>query len=132
MIKRLLKILKKELQIQQEDIFTIRGPLDLTFLMKVYGMDGFDHLKEEPYIPQPPKGLDMDGDLFEQIRQKDILLHHPYETFDPVVNFVRLLPKTRMSLRSSRHCTVSAAIRRLLPRWRRRQKMESRLQFWSN
>ena len=91
--KRLLKILKKELQIQQEDIFTIRGPLDLTFLMKVYGMDGFDHLKEEPYIPQPPKGLDMDGDLFEQIRQKDILLHHPYETFDPVVNFVRLAAK---------------------------------------
>ena len=91
--KRLLKILKKELQIQQEDIFTIRGPLDLTFLMKVYGMDGFDHLKEEPYTPQPPKGLDMDGDLFEQIRQKDILLHHPYETFDPVVNFVRLAAK---------------------------------------
>lgn len=91
--KRLLKILKKELQIQQEDIFTIRGPLDLTFLMKVYGMEGFDHLKEEPYIPQPPKGLDMDGDLFEQIRQKDILLHHPYETFDPVVNFVRLAAK---------------------------------------
>ena len=91
--KRLLKILKKELQIQQEDIFTIRGPLDLTFLMKVYGMDGFDHLKEEPYTPQPPKGLDMDGDLFEQIRQKDILLHHPYETFDPFVNFVRLAAK---------------------------------------
>ena len=91
--KRLLKILKKELQIQQEDIFTIRGPLDLTFLMKVYGMDGFDHLKEEPYPPQPPKGLDMDGDLFEQIRQKDILLHHPYETFDPVVNFVRFAAK---------------------------------------
>ena len=115
--KRLLKILKKELQIQQEDIFTIRGPLDLTFLMKVYGMDGFDHLKEEPYIPQPPKGLDMDGDLFEQIRS--LILYG-------------LLPKTRMSLRSSRHCTVSAAIRRLLPRWRRRQKMESRLRFWSN
>lgn len=56
-------------------------------------MDGFDHLKEEPYTPQPPKGLDMDGDLFEQIRQKDILLHHPYETFDPVVNFVRLAAK---------------------------------------
>ena len=91
--KRLLKILKKELQIQQEDIFTIRGPLDLTFLMKVYGMDGFDHLKEEPYTPQPPKGLDMDGDLFEQIRQKDILLHHPYETFDPVVNFLRFAAK---------------------------------------
>lgn len=91
--KRLLKILKKELQIQQEDIFTIRGPLDLTFLMKVYGMEGFDHLKEEPYTPQPPKTLNMDEDLFEQIRQKDILLHHPYETFDPVVNFVRFAAK---------------------------------------
>ncbi|MGN1206083.1 MAG: RNA degradosome polyphosphate kinase [Eubacterium sp.] len=91
--KRLLKILKKELRIQQEDIFTIRGPLDLTFLMKVYGMEGFDHLKEEPYTPQPPKGLDMERDLFEQIRQKDILLHHPYETFDPVVNFVRFAAK---------------------------------------
>ena len=91
--KRLLKILKKELHIQQEDIFTIRGPLDLTFLMKVYGMEGFDHLKEKPYLPQPPKGLDMEKDLFEQIRQKDILLHHPYETFDPVVNFVRLAAK---------------------------------------
>lgn len=91
--KRLLKILKKELQIQQEDIFTIRGPLDLTFLMKVYGMEGFDHLKEEPYTPQPPKALNMDEDLFEQIRRKDILLHHPYETFDPVVNFVRFAAK---------------------------------------
>ena len=61
--------------------------------MKVYGMDGFDHLKEPRYIPQPPKNLDMDRDLFEQIREGDILLHHPYETFNPVVNFVRLAAK---------------------------------------
>ena len=91
--KRLLKILKKELMIQEEDIFKINGPLDLTFLMKVYGMEGFDHLKDERYIPQPPKNLDMDRDLFEQIRERDILLHHPYETFDPVVNFVRSAAK---------------------------------------
>ncbi len=91
--KRLLKILKKELIIQEEDIFKINGPLDLTFLMKVYGMEGFDHLKEAKYIPQPPKMLDMDRDLFEQIQEGDILLHHPYETFDPVVNFVRLAAK---------------------------------------
>ncbi len=91
--KRLLKILKKELMIQEEDIFKINGPLDLTFLMKVYGLEGFDHLKEARYIPQPPKMLDMEQDLFEQIREKDILLHHPYETFDPVVNFVRFAAK---------------------------------------
>ncbi len=91
--KRLLKILKKELMIQEEDIFKIHGPLDLTFLMKVYGMEGFDHLKEPRYTPQPPKNLDMDRDLFEQIQEGDILLHHPYETFNPVVNFVRLAAK---------------------------------------
>lgn len=91
--KRLLKILKKELRIAEEDIFRINGPLDLTFLMKIYAMDGYDHLKNEPFHPQLPKNLDMNRDLFEQIRQGDILLHHPYETFDPVVNFVRLAAK---------------------------------------
>lgn len=43
--KQLLKILKKELSISSEDIFQISGPLDLTFLMKMYGLDGFDHLR---------------------------------------------------------------------------------------
>lgn len=87
--KRLLKILKKELMVSEGDIFKISGPLDLTFLMKVYGMEGYEHLKDTPFQPQPPKNLDMERDLFEQIREKDILLHHPYETFDPVVNFIR-------------------------------------------
>lgn len=91
--KRLLRILKKELRIAEEDIFKINGPLDLTFLMKIYGMEGYEHLKDAPFHPQTPKNLDMNRDLFEQIRQGDILLHHPYETFDPVVNFVRLASK---------------------------------------
>lgn len=87
--KRLLKVLKKDLIISEEDIFKIPGPLDLTFLMKVYGMEGYEHLKDTPFHPQLPKNLNMDRDLFEQIREGDILLHHPYETFDPVVNFIR-------------------------------------------
>lgn len=91
--KRLLKILKRELDISTESIFKINGPLDLTFLMKVYGMEGFDSLKEAPYTPQPPKMIDSSRNLFEQIRERDLLVHHPYETFDPVVNFVRLAAK---------------------------------------
>ena len=87
--KRLLRILRKELHIHDESIFKINGPLDLTFLMKVYGLDGFDHLKEPVFKPCQPKMLDPNRDLFEQIRERDILLHHPYESFDPVVNFVR-------------------------------------------
>ena len=87
--KRLLKILKRELQVDGEDVYYINGPLDLTFLMKMYGMSGFDHLKTPPYIPQPVPAFMNDDDIFTNIRKGDILLHHPYQTFDPVVNFVR-------------------------------------------
>ncbi len=89
MDKRLLKTLKKELRVKDDDIFKINGPLDLTFLMKLYGLEGYDHLRNKPYVPQPILELDLDGDLFEQIREKDVLLHHPYQTFDAVSDFVR-------------------------------------------
>ncbi|MBR2403131.1 MAG: RNA degradosome polyphosphate kinase [Lachnospiraceae bacterium] len=87
--KKLLKILKKELSVTADEIYEINGPLDLTFLMKVYGMNGFDHLKNPPFTPQPVPELPADCDIFEQIRKGDILLHHPYQSFEPVVEFIR-------------------------------------------
>ncbi|WP_097002615.1 RNA degradosome polyphosphate kinase [Lacrimispora amygdalina] len=93
MDKRLLKILKRELSISSGDIFEIAGPLDLTFLMKMYGLKGFDHLKEVPYIPQQVPELMNEDDIFANIRKGDILLHHPYQTFDPVVQFVKSAAK---------------------------------------
>lgn len=87
--KRLLKILKKELHIKEEDIFRINGPLDLTFLMKLYGIDGFSKFKDKKYNPQPVPGINSEEDIFTQISRGDILLHHPYMTFDPVVQFIR-------------------------------------------
>ena len=87
--KRLLKILKKELSINSQDIFDINGPLDLTFLMKMYGLRGFDHLKAPGYTPKPVPALMNEDDIFTNIRKGDILLHHPYQSFDPVVRFVR-------------------------------------------
>lgn len=91
--KQLLKILKQELQVKDENIYKINGPLDLTFLMKVYGLDGFDDLKTPSYVPQPVPGLNLEQNLFDQIRTRDYLLHHPYQTFDPVVEFVRQAAK---------------------------------------
>ncbi len=91
--KRLKKLLRKELNIEEDSIFKINGPLDLTFLMKIYGMSGFDFLKDRPFVPQPPKMIDPDRNLFEQIRERDILLYHPYESFDPIVQFVRMAAK---------------------------------------
>ncbi len=93
MDKRLLKILKKELKLENEDIYSINGPLDLTFLMKMYGLPGYEELKTKKYTPQPVPDLMNDEDIFANIRKKDILLHHPYQTFDPVVEFVRRAAK---------------------------------------
>lgn len=93
MDKRLMKILKKELGVTGQEIYEIDGPLDLTFLMKTYGIDGFGHLKEPKYEPQQVPELPMGSDIFEEIRKGDILLHHPYQTFAPVVDFIRQAAK---------------------------------------
>lgn len=91
--KRLLKTLKNELRVGEDDIFKINGPLDLTFLSKFDKIEGFDSLRKKSYTPQPARYLKGNNNLFEQIREHDILLHHPYETFEPVVNFVRQASK---------------------------------------
>lgn len=87
--KRLLKMIQDELMIDKDDIYHIDGPLDLTFLMKMYGLEGFDHLKNRPYTPQPVPEISQEDDIFEVIRHGDVLLHHPYQTFAPVVEFIR-------------------------------------------
>lgn len=87
--KKLLSILKKELETANEDVFKINGPLDLTFLMKLYGLEGRDELRYAPYQPQPVPELIGENNIFEAIQKGDILLHHPYQTFQPVVDFIR-------------------------------------------
>lgn len=91
--ERLLNLIQKELNLKEDDIFKLDGPLDLTFLMKLSSIEGYEDLKSKPYTPQPAKWLNTDGNLFDQIADHDVLLHHPYETFDPVVNFVRQAAK---------------------------------------
>ena len=91
--KRVLKRLKKELDIHSSDIYEISGPLDLTFLMRMYGLDGFDGLKAPKYTPQTNPAFLNDDDIFTNIRKGDILLSHPYESFDPVVDFVKTAAK---------------------------------------
>ena len=86
---KLLKILRSEFHVKDDDIYEISGPLDLTFLMKLYGTEGMEEHRYEPYRPQPVPGMNDEEDIFTQIRKGDILLHHPYMTFEPVVQFVK-------------------------------------------
>ncbi len=86
--KKLLSILKKNLGVNEIDIYKIKGPIDLTFLMKLYGIDGHNDLKQQPFKPQENPRLRPGDKIFDEIKKGDILLHHPYETFDPVVDFI--------------------------------------------
>ena len=87
--KRLVAFLKKELSIDDSEIYAIDGPLDLTALFKIISLPGFDNLKNPPFNPAPVPELPAGCDIFSQIRKKDIMLFHPYQTFEPVVDFVR-------------------------------------------
>lgn len=81
--------LMKELKITEADVYEIAGPLDLTCMMKYVDLQGYDHLRYRPFVPHRAAYLEEQEDLFALIRQADILLHHPYESFEPVVEFIR-------------------------------------------
>jgi len=86
----ILSYLLNELEIHEKDVYKIAGPLDLTFLFSLYGeLSKYkEHLVYEALIPQPPKDLGFEEDVFEKASEQDILLHHPYESFEPVIDFV--------------------------------------------
>ncbi|MCI8891306.1 MAG: RNA degradosome polyphosphate kinase [Eubacterium sp.] len=88
--KKLLEFLKEELHIEnKQDIFYISGPIDFTFLMKMYGLPGCDHLRYEPHTPQLVPEVMPGENIFEAIQKGDILLHHPYQSFGPVMELIR-------------------------------------------
>ena len=88
--KKLLEFLKEELHIEnKQDIFYISGPIDFTFLMKMYGLPGCDHLRYEPHTPQLVPEVLPGENIFEAIQKGDILLHHPYQSFGPVMELIR-------------------------------------------
>lgn len=83
------KFLEKMLELDDDDIYENYGYLDVTVWMKFSGVKGFDHLKYPPEAPQPVADFVGAEDIFEVIRQKDVLVHHPYESFDCVVRYVQ-------------------------------------------
>lgn len=85
---RIKKFLEDNLDVSDLEIYEINGPLDPTCFFKFTGLKGMWPWLYEPFVPQRPLELPDDSDLFAAIRQNDILLHHPYESFDPVVKLV--------------------------------------------
>ena len=85
---RIKRLLEENLDVTEMEVYEINGPLDPTCFFKFIGMKGMWPWLYEPFVPQRPLELPDDSDLFAAIRENDILLHHPYESFDPVVKLV--------------------------------------------
>lgn len=85
---RIKRFLEENLDVTEMEVYEINGPLDPTCFFKFIGMKGMWPWLYEPFLPQRPLELPDDSDLFAAIRANDILLHHPYESFDPVVKLV--------------------------------------------
>lgn len=84
-------ILVENLAVDRNDIYTMYGPLGLSSLMQLHNIDRHD-LKEVPFIPAVPQALRVessDGNLFAAIRKGDILIHHPYDSFTPVIDYLK-------------------------------------------
>ena len=81
-------ILESNLGVDPYDVYTTNGPLGLSSLWELHRIERPD-LKDKPFTPQAPPALqNVRGSVFSVLRQRDVLLHHPYESFSPVVNLL--------------------------------------------
>ncbi len=88
--KRVIRdFLLEVFKIDTQDVYETKELIDVSCVMKVVDFPGYERLRYKKLMPQIPIELQENENLFDVIREKDILLHHPYESFLPVVNFIR-------------------------------------------
>ena len=86
---RLLTRLKKYLDVAEEGVFALPGPINLDYFMRqISSLDGFDDLRFPPFTPRIDERFTQGGSIFRVIREGDVLLNHPYDSFDTVVRFI--------------------------------------------
>ena len=104
------EILFENLEVDRKDVYLLDGPLGLSALFQVAAIP-LPNLKDRPYVPVLPPALEdseRDGDLFAPIRREDILLHHPFDSFAPVVDFLRRSSRDKDVLATNDSFTESA------------------------
>ena len=77
-----------DLELEERDVYKVPGPVDLTVLAGLWKLEGFRDLREPSYEPQMPAVLSGRKSIFAAIRDHDLLVHHPYESFGTVVQFI--------------------------------------------
>jgi polyphosphate kinase len=113
-----VSFLAKMLGAEARDIQKVPGPLNLADLMSLASLDGFENLRDQPWPPQPSPDAGAGEDLFDALRRRDILLCHPFDSFDPVQTFVeaaaadpQVLAIKQILYRTSRQSPIVAALR---------------------
>src|SRR6266851_3374469 len=86
--KEFRDLLLEFFELSEADVYKLDGPLSMTHLAPLIANDAFANLKDRPFQPSRDPALARESDVFEVMRHHDILLHHPYESFDPVVELI--------------------------------------------
>lgn len=115
----MLSFLQRSLRVKDEDIYSVPGPLDFASFMSLAGLRGFEGLKYEVWPPQPAPGVEPAISLFQTLAAREVLLLHPFETFEPVVRLVEeaaddpnVLAIKQILYRTSRDSPIVAALTR--------------------
>jgi polyphosphate kinase len=115
--------LKAALHVKDDDVFATPGPLDLSAFMRLTDLPGFEHLKYEPWPPQPSPSVDLKAGIFSVIQRGDVLLYHPFESFEPVARLIEeaaddpdVLAIKQILYRTSRNSPIVAALKRAAER----------------
>lgn len=111
--------LSEKMQIRSEDLYPIDGPLDLTYLFTLHGLEGFDSHRDEPWPSQSTPRIDPAEPMFTTISSGDLLMVHPYERFDPIVRMIEeaavdpdVLAIKQALYRTSKNSPIVAALKR--------------------
>jgi polyphosphate kinase len=115
----LLALLRDQLDLSPEEVYAVPGPLDLRVLFALTELPGFDALREPPLQPASVLRDHEQTNVFEVLDNRDVLLHHPYEAYDPVIAFVAqaaddpdVLAIKQTLYRTSVGSPISAALQR--------------------
>src|SRR5437899_1492140 len=86
--KDFLELLLRFFNLTEADVYKVDGPLSMTHLMPLVTNDAFANFRDRPFLPARDPALPPHVNIFEVMRRRDVLLHHPYESFDPVVELI--------------------------------------------